>query len=304
MILANLSAWRARPLSHKLNFPELVVALGILVAELVLGSILGFEFDYEINLRLALPLLIGAALSSILGLSRQIIDTFYFVGLWLIAVAVGGPLAYFAAMPGFALQDTTLAAADRLIGFHWPDWAAFIHSHALIEKVLKLSYASIGLQAFASAFYFGARSMTVRNLELFWIGLVSLSITLAVFALYPALGPIPFFNVKSETAPYLAHLLQLRDGALHSLISEKMQGLVSFPSYHTACACTFMYVHRRQRYLFPVVVALNTLMLLSTPSTGGHYLIDIPAGFVVAAGSIAIVRYALSKRLKPNINRY
>jgi membrane-associated phospholipid phosphatase len=124
-----------------------------------------------------------------------------------------------------------------------------------------------------------------------------------VFALYPALGPIPYFNVKSETAPYLPHLLQLRDGTLHSLLSEKVQGIVSFPSYHTACAGMFMYVHRRQKYVFPVVVVLNTLMLLSTPSTGGHYLIDILAGFVVVAVSIAIVRYVLTKRHERDIGR-
>jgi membrane-associated phospholipid phosphatase len=303
MILTNINAWRARPLAHKLNFPELAVVLGLLAAELALGSRLRFEFDYDTNLRLATPLLFAAGLSSVLGLSRAIIDTLYFMGLWFIAVVVGGPLAYYAAMPGFELHDTTLAAADRLIGFHWPDWAAFIHSHESIERMLKWSYASIGMQAFASTFYFGVRSMTARNLELFWVGLVSLTITLTVFALYPALGPIPYFNVKSETAPYLPHLLQLRDGTLHSLLSEKVQGIVSFPSYHTACAGMFMYVHRRQKYVFPVVVVLNTLMLLSTPSTGGHYLIDILAGFVVVAVSIAIVRYVLTKRHERDIGR-
>jgi len=303
MLSADLSAWRARPLSHKLNFPELVAVLGILAAELALGSSLGFEFDYVINLCLAAPFLIVAGICSVLGRSRPITDTCYFLGLWLIAVAVGGPLSYFAAMPGFALHDATLAAADRLVGFQWPNWAAFIHSHDSIERVLRWSYTSIELQAFVSTLYFGMRSMTARNLEMFWITLVSLWITLAVFALYPALGPIPYFNVKSETAPYLAHLMQLRNGTLHSLLFEKIQGIVSFPSYHTACACTFMYVHRRQRYVFPVVVVLNALMLLSTPSTGGHYFVDILAGFLVAAGSIAIVRYALSKRYERDIGK-
>jgi membrane-associated phospholipid phosphatase len=48
----------------------------------------------------------------------------------------------------------------------------------------------------------------------------------------------------------------------------------------------FTYAHRGSRLFVPVAV-FNALMLLSIPSEGGHYLVDVLGG--VTVGGLAIV---------------
>jgi membrane-associated phospholipid phosphatase len=67
---------------------------------------------------------------------------------------------------------------------------------------------------------------------------------------------------------------------------SQLQGLISFPSYHTVLAVLLTYAHRRSRLLVPIAL-VNGIMLFSIPSYGGHYLIDIFAGAVVALLAIS-----------------
>lgn len=52
----------------------------------------------------------------------------------------------------------------------------------------------------------------------------------------------------------------------------------------------FPYSVRRTRWAFWILAPLNAAMILSTPSVGGHYLVDVIAGCLVAGISIMLVR--------------
>lgn len=52
------------------------------------------------------------------------------------------------------------------------------------------------------------------------------------------------------------------------------------PSYHTTIALLLIHAYRQLR-LFRWVLALNILMLISTPINGGHYLVDMLGSGVV-----------------------
>jgi membrane-associated phospholipid phosphatase len=62
------------------------------------------------------------------------------------------------------------------------------------------------------------------------------------------------------------------------------------PSFHTILGVLFAYALRHVRYIFSFSVALNLVMIASTPTQGGHYLADLLGGLAVAAATIAIVR--------------
>jgi membrane-associated phospholipid phosphatase len=52
------------------------------------------------------------------------------------------------------------------------------------------------------------------------------------------------------------------------------------------------------------LLALNLLIILSSPAEGGHYFIDIIAGIILAALTISLPGYILSsirRRLKKNV---
>ncbi|KVU41503.1 hypothetical protein WK68_11985 [Burkholderia ubonensis] len=55
-------------------------------------------------------------------------------------------------------------------------------------------------------------------------------------------------------------------------------------------ALYFAYAIRHVRVVLPVAVLANIAMILSTPTQGGHYLVDVIAGLVVGALSIAAAR--------------
>jgi membrane-associated phospholipid phosphatase len=50
------------------------------------------------------------------------------------------------------------------------------------------------------------------------------------------------------------------------------------------------YAARGLRVVFPCLLALNTLMIVSTVPYGGHYLVDVLAGGVIALLAIVGVR--------------
>ena len=78
----------------------------------------------------------------------------------------------------------------------------------------------------------------------------------------------------------------LRAGNPSAFDLSRLQGLISFPSYHTVLAVLLTHAHRRSKLLIPIA-AINGVMLLSIPLFGGHYLVDMIAGAAVALLAIA-----------------
>ncbi len=89
--------------------------------------------------------------------------------------------------------------------------------------------------------------------------------------------------------------MALREGTLVQIALENMQGIITFPSYHTVLAVLLVYVYRGQGRIFLGVVILNILMLLSIPVYGSHYFGDMLAGALIALLSICLVRAATAR---------
>jgi membrane-associated phospholipid phosphatase len=114
--------------------------------------------------------------------------------------------------------------------------------------------------------------------------MLALLLTTAVFFLFPALGPC--VGAPACHDAYVEDLVGLRHGSLPSLNIMLLKGVIAFPSFHAVLATLFAYAHRRSPTFLPMV-AFNALMLLSIPSEGGHYLVDVLGG--VAVGGLAIL---------------
>jgi membrane-associated phospholipid phosphatase len=152
--------------------------------------------------------------------------------------------------------------------------------------VFTLAYGSFMPQLVLSAVYFAYRAMDDRNYELLANSVVGLLITVAVFSFLPALGPC---RIPEAYDQYLPVLLGLRTGEFASVDFSSIKGIVPFPSYHAVIAVLCSYAHRQSRLFLPVS-GLNSVMLFSIPSEGGHYLIDVVGGVIVAMLSIGAIR--------------
>jgi len=90
---------------------------------------------------------------------------------------------------------------------------------------------------------------------------------------------------------YVPQILAVRDDPHFILQLQHASGIISFPSVHAAVAVLCSWGAWTIRWIRFPMIFLNTLMLLSAITEGGHYVVDLVAGIGVAAFSIALVLY-------------
>jgi membrane-associated phospholipid phosphatase len=211
-------------------------------------------------------------------------------------------LTYPVAAADFPYRDAELYALDRMLGFDWRSYLAFVNAHPTLGLIGNIAYFSMKPQ---TALVIGALVIAARfgRLQQFTLALaVSLVVTIAIFMLVPAVAyyahlgvtPVEFSNLQ-PSVPYehVRHLEGMRLGLTTIIHFNDLEGMITFPSFHATSAILFtwaMWPFRRARWW---MLGLNALLIAATPIDGGHYAIDLAGGAVVAAFSIyAAVRIA------------
>jgi len=210
-----------------------------------------------------------------------IAEIVFYLALWSLFPIFAVRLTYLCYTIGYPLADAALSQADAALGFHWRDWAVFVQAHPLFDLAQRVSYASYWWQPFALILTAAISRPRQRNAEIFTALSLALLLTLIITSFLPAIGPAEAFGLHPEPAP-VVHALYA--GARGQTLPYA--GIVSFPSFHTVMAVLFAYGCRGLRWLFPVAIAFNALMVVSVPLCGDHYLVDVLAGAAVAAVSI------------------
>jgi membrane-associated phospholipid phosphatase len=82
---------------------------------------------------------------------------------------------------------------------------------------------------------------------------------------------------------------------------DNLEGLIAFPSFHTAAAVLYAWAVWPIRSIRWPLAALNLAIISTTPVCGAHYAIDVVAGAAVALGSI--VASSLLRRNKAGMGR-
>jgi hypothetical protein len=109
--------------------------------------------------------------------------------------------------------------------------------------------------------------------------------------MFPATNPYVYYGLEgADHFLHMQHFVGLRDGTIHVVKHINDEGLIQLPSFHTILAIMLTYNVRHNRWLFTAAVVLNTALILSCPSEGSHYFVDLIAGAAVAAATIWGVR--------------
>jgi hypothetical protein len=227
-----------------------------------------------------------------------LVEMTFYGALWIALTVLGCILTYLAATIARPLADRSLVQIDAALGFDWPAWVRTVAAHPLWRGMLWLAYHGLPLQIIGSIAAFALLRVPRRNDELLLAGALGLVMTAAVAALLPTLGPRMLFGdaIRTDVDPaYIAHVLALRQGGAGSFVLPDLQGIVTFPSYHATLAALFCFAHRDLRQTRGPVAVINALMVLSIPSEGGHYFVDIAAGFAVALAAIAGARLLIPR---------
>ena len=296
MANASTAAWPARlnvlPKRDRRFFdPACVPAYAtnaLMMATILLAVTLG---GYDLDTSLARDC--GAALALFLGcawLARwigfpKIGDPLEAVMLFLLFAFLAPLCAVVAARTNLPLADDALRRADSLLfGFDRAAFVAPINAVPWLHRLWVNIYNSLTVQPFI---LIPALFMTGRA-ERAWILLsawgIALVLNVAISPAFPAFGMPPY------VLKFIGVLETARAGSLTVLDATALTGIITFPSFHAAAATMLAWAASGYgRMAFPLVL-LNCAMIASALIVGGHYLIDLPAGMLVAVAAIMLAK--------------
>lgn len=239
-----------------------------------------------------LPLLTISLIYGSSGRSLALSQISFYAALWIVTAPIGTTLTYIFATLNLPLLDEQFTRLDLALGFNWLAFYGFVQEHPVVRTILTLAYFSMLPQLFFSIIYLSHTGRNDRNEELWWSSCIAMVLTALLSGLLPAGGTLFYHSIGLENAVHLPHFLALRDGRLSDFAFKDLQGIVTFPSYHTTMALVLIHAYRHLG-LFRWVVALNILMLISTPINGGHYLVDM-----LGSGAVTVLSIYLTRRIQ------
>jgi hypothetical protein len=176
------------------------------------------------------------------------------------------------------LVDESLARWDRALGFDWPQVFLWLQQQPKLDRILAVAYASVIPQIIVVIAYLSLTNRHKTLAEFNGAFVVSFLIIEFVSAFFPAAGPFKYYaGVVHADASMLSHFEPLRSGALRTIDLFATQGLISIPSFHAILAILLIYAMRETRMRM-VFLWVNIVVIVSTPTRGGHYLVDLIAG--------------------------
>ncbi|MDD5302818.1 MAG: phosphatase PAP2 family protein [Elusimicrobia bacterium] len=182
----------------------------------------------------------------------------------------------------FTRIDPALARWDARLGW---DTVAVLHwvaERPRLRSALNLCYNSTELQLVLAPLV-AALAHDRRRLRVFLYAIVYSSFAGSlVYYFFPSSGPAGVFQ-SLDFLP-VQRLTHLKFEQVHNLqpVTTLLGGLIAFPSFHVAWSVLATFVTLPNRKVFGAFVVLNALVIASTVLLGWHYLVDVPAGILLA----------------------
>jgi membrane-associated phospholipid phosphatase len=224
-----------------------------------------------------------------------------FVAAYLIPFLVlGAILSYVGTSLNTPLLDAQFAHADAALGLDWMAVLSFADGHPTVGRTLRFAYHSSLLQM-VSVFVVLSGTRQLDRLAGFLKLLTATGIiTILASIVFPAAGAFVFHNPSAELRDvvgqaagiwHLEHFEALRSGAMRTIRLNAVEGLITFPSFHTALAIITAWAFWRTKHLALPVLGISVLVIASTVPVGGHYFVDVFAGAAIAAACIAALNW-------------
>jgi membrane-associated phospholipid phosphatase len=218
--------------------------------------------------------------------------------------AAAGAISQLGLAFGMPLVDARLAEADRLLGFSAPAAIAWLIQWPLVPALLGVAYISSFPLLFGTALVLAlwGREGDAWNLCFVFAAAIIFSAICAV--LYPAEGAFLYYSIRPEITAilpsgsgvyHLSAMQYFRNSSSITLDLMQLQGVVTFPSFHTALALMTAFAWRHYRWIFYPMIAWNSVVIISTIPIGGHYFIDLVGGSLLWGG-LAVISWSLARR--------
>ena len=218
---------------------------------------------------------------------------------------------YIAALPALPLVDEHLARLDRSLGFDWNSFVLEVDSRSWLAHILGLAYQSFAIQLLMLPLLLAGLKQVARAYRFVTAyALIGLSASL-ISVWFPAVGAFHFYNVAQGDLDninvffgyfFLDQFEAVRTDPQFVFSMQDLAGIVTFPSVHAAVAALCAWAAWSVRYLRYPVLLINVGMATSAITHGSHYLVDVPAGMLLAFASISLtIRFSSRPRQKADL---
>jgi membrane-associated phospholipid phosphatase len=269
----------------------------MVVAAIGIGAT-GLSVDFSSNPALLILVAVYAAATFFyrsIRVDQRLSQALTTVAQLLLIVVFGLLCSYAAAVTTMPYRDAELLAIDQWLGFDRRSYVSFFTDRSwkiqLSNFVYQAMLPQLALVPFA-LIVTSRMEQLQRFVAAYGIALIS---TIAIFVFVPAVGafvyvdltPAQYATLPVEVYTPARSLDALRSGAMKIIRLNDLEGLIAFPSFHTAAAILYAWALWPVKSIRWPMAALNVGIISTTPVGGAHYAIDVVAGSIVAFGSIA-----------------
>ncbi len=237
--------------------------------------------------------------------NQSIAATATAAGLFILFTIVGSIFNYLLLPLSREPTDIALARFDAFFGFHWPSFVEWASHYPRIGVLLQVVYATSLPQLLIVIFVLGF-SGRLRLLHHFLLtGVIGALLAIICWSFFPSFGASSIYHLPqavTDAVPlavgpdYGAELVELgRHGSTY-LSPKNVLGVIGFPSFHTVMAAMSAVFMIRIRWLGPIFLVVNVLMMPAIIIQGGHNLADLMGGLAVFAIAYRLAALALHQR--------
>ena len=202
----------------------------------------------------------------------------------------------------FATTDSLLARIDAAMGVDWLAIVAWFNQSPVLIEILERTYHGTIAMVIYVLVLLNLMGRTRAIFHYFLLVIVTCLVCSGASLVIPALGAFVFFQPDEALRSaipadagiwHLQHFEALRAGTFRVFDMSATEGLVTFPSYHTAVALSVPLALRGLGAISGIAWAAATVVVVSTVPIGGHYVIDVIAGAAIAIAADRIIRHVL-----------
>lgn len=189
------------------------------------------------------------------------------------------------------LADEWLIQADAAMGIHLPSIVEWTASHSWM-RVFNIAYDTVLPSTLLAIIVLGFDADVKRLQDFVSHFMIAGLLTTCLYFFVPAIAPTAAFGYEASDAQtrFLEHLSALRAGQFPVVSLNRLEGLITFPSFHTSWALLLAWAFRHYKYLCIPMLLLNLAVAISTVTTGWHYATDVLGGIGIAVIAVLMTR--------------
>jgi len=215
-----------------------------------------------------------------------------------LVLLLGVLLTYAATAANFPYRDAELHKLDQIMGLDRSAYLGVFSARPWLNDIVTVAYLSLLPQfAIIPIMLLASGKATHAHRLLFAIGIALLATSMiatfvpAVSAFYYLdMTPPAIVTLGVDFQTLLRTIEALRSDAMQTIRLDDLQGLITFPSFHTAGGLLLAWAAFAIPYVRWVGLALNAALIAATPVIGAHYFVDLMGGAAVATISIFAAR--------------